>query len=58
MFHHDDKDREMQNSSFVAVARPHPAEGVGRALQIAYRDGCELPGELRKYIERLDRAAR
>lgn len=45
----------MQNHCFVAVAKPHGAEGIGRALQVIYRDGRELPSDMRNYLERLDR---
>lgn len=45
----------MLYSRFVAVERPHPAEGVGRALQVAYRNGQDLPVELNGCLERLRR---
>lgn len=47
----------MTTGRFIAIAKPSPAEGVGRALQIAFRDGFELPADLRSYIDRLDRFA-
>lgn len=43
----------MRHSRFVAIARPHPAEGIGRALQVAYRNGQDLPAEMCGYLERL-----
>ena len=48
----------MQDNRFIAVPRPDPAEGVGRALQVAYREGPDLPSELRSYLEVLDRVIR
>jgi hypothetical protein len=50
-------ERKMTTGRFLAIAKPSPAEGVGRALQIAFRDGLELPADLRSYIDRLDRFA-
>jgi hypothetical protein len=47
----------MQNSRFIAVARPSRAEGVGRALQIAFRDGQDLPFEMRSCLDRLGRVS-
>ena len=40
---------------FVAVTQPSRAEGVGRALQVAFRDGFELPPEMLACLEKLDR---
>ena len=54
MFNHDHEGSEMQDNRFIAVARPHPAEGIGRALQVAYRDGLELPSEFRSCLDQLD----
>lgn len=48
----------MQHERFIAVARPHPAEGIGQALQVAYRDELDLPSEFRSCLERLDRLKR
>jgi len=45
----------MTSGQFIAVAKPSRAEGIARALQSAYRDGCDLPRELWAYIDRLDR---
>lgn len=42
---------------FVAVEKPSEAEGVGRALQAAFRDGFELPTELRECLDRLNRVS-
>lgn len=53
MFHGKFKGSEMRHSRFVAIARPHPAEGIGRALQVAYRNGQDLPAEMCGYLERL-----
>jgi hypothetical protein len=39
---------------FVAVSKPSRAEGVGRALQVAFRDGFELPAEMRGCLDRLE----
>jgi hypothetical protein len=30
---------------------------VGRALQVAFRDGFELPADMRDYLDKLDRIA-
>jgi hypothetical protein len=57
MFREGLREREMQDSRFIAVQRPGRAEGIGRALQIAYRNAQDLPGELCSYIQRLDRVA-
>ena len=46
---------KMTTGRFIAVAKPSPAEGVGRAVQIAYRDGFERPPEFRVYLDRLSR---
>jgi len=48
-------ERDMTSGQFIAVAKPSRAEGIARALQSAYRDGCDLPRELWAYIDRLDR---
>lgn len=42
---------------FVAVEKPSEAEGVGRALQAAFRDGVELPTEMRECLNRLNRVS-
>jgi hypothetical protein len=57
MFNRGQKDRTMPGGRFVAVSTPSPAEGVGRALQIAFRDGFELPAEMRDFLDKLDRIA-
>ena len=49
--------KTMATGRFIAIARPSPAEGVGRALQTAFRSGFEMPTELRSYVDRLDRVA-
>ncbi len=45
----------MHDHRFVAVARPHPAEGIGRALLAAFSNRQELPVEWNGYVARLDR---
>lgn len=40
---------------FVAVARPAESDGIGRALQVAFRDGYELPPEFQECLKQLDR---
>jgi hypothetical protein len=57
MFNRGHKERTMSGGRFVAVSTPSPAEGVGRALQVAFRDGFELPADMRACLERLDRIA-
>ncbi|HEU4968226.1 hypothetical protein [Sphingomonas sp.] len=47
----------MSGGRFIAVSRPSPAEGVGRALQVAFRDGFDLPADMRACLDRLDRIA-
>lgn len=48
----------MPENRFTAVAAPHRAEGVGRALQQAFRDGPELPADLRLSLDRLQAVTR
>jgi hypothetical protein len=48
-------ERDMTEDRFVAVSRPSRAEGVGRALQVAFRDGFELPADMRSALDKLDR---
>jgi hypothetical protein len=55
MFNRGPKERMMTGDRFIAVSRPSPAEGVGRALQVAFRDGFELPADMRACLDRLDR---
>ena len=57
MFNRGHKERIMPGGRFIAISTPSPAEGVGRALQVAFRGGCELPAEMRDYLARLDRIA-
>lgn len=45
----------MNEDRFVAVARPADSDGIGRALQVAFRDGYELPPEFQDCLNRLDR---
>ena len=48
------REKEMTDGNFVAVSRPSRAEGVGRALQAAFRDGFHLPDEIKTYLDRLE----
>ena len=48
------KETEMQGR-FMAVGRPSDADGIGRALQVAFRDGFELPADMRACLAKLDR---
>lgn len=45
----------MNEDRFVAVARPAESDGIGRALQVAFRDGFELPAEFHDCLKKLDR---
>ena len=45
----------MTEGRFIAVSKPSRAEGIGRALQVAFRDGFELPADMRSCLDRLDR---
>ena len=45
----------MSEDRFVAVARPAESDGIGRALQMAFRDGFELPPEFQDALKKLDR---
>jgi hypothetical protein len=49
------REQDMTEGHFIAVPRPSRAEGIGRALQAAFRDGFQLPADLQNYLERLDR---
>ena len=56
MFNRGAKDeRTMSSDRFIVVEAPSRAEGIARALQIAFRDGYELPQDIRHYVDRLDR---
>ncbi|MFD1612526.1 hypothetical protein ACFSCW_12015 [Sphingomonas tabacisoli] len=44
----------MTESRFIAVSTPSRTEGVGRALQVAFRDGFELPAEMRAALDKLE----
>lgn len=55
MFNRGSNERSMSEGRFIAVSMPSKAEGVGRALQVAFRDGFELPPDMRAMIEKLDR---
>ena len=54
MFNRGNSGQPMTGGRFIAVSKPSRAEGVGRALQIAFRDGFELPAEMRGYLDRLN----
>jgi hypothetical protein len=47
--------RDEREDRFVAVTPPAESEGVGRALQTAFRDGFELPDAWRATLAELDR---
>jgi hypothetical protein len=49
------REQTMSEGNFVAVSRPSRAEGIGRALQAAFRDGFQLPAEMESCLNRLDR---
>lgn len=55
MFNRGSSDQPMTEGRFIAVSKPSRAEGVGRALQVAFRDGFELPADMRSCLDRLDR---
>lgn len=55
MFSRGIEERSAAQGRFIAVGKPSRAEGIGRALQVAYRDGFELPAEMRACLARLDR---
>lgn len=57
MFNRGFDERPTSEGRFVAVSRPSRAEGVGRALQIAFRDGFELPSDMRACLAKLERIA-
>ena len=45
----------MNEDRFIAVARPAESDGIGRALQVAFRDGYDLPSDFQDCLKRLDR---
>ncbi|TNE39693.1 MAG: hypothetical protein EP321_12355 [Sphingomonadales bacterium] len=47
-----------RRARFVAIAAPKPYEGVGRALASAYSavDQVDLPDEMTRLLDRIDRA--
>lgn len=55
MFNRGYSERPMNEGRFIAVSKPSKAEGVGRALQVAFRDGFELPADMRALLDKLDR---
>ena len=54
MFNRGHSERSLTEGRFIAVSRPSRSEGVGRAMQVAFRDGFELPADMRGYLNRLD----
>lgn len=54
MFNRRYNERSMTESRFIAVSTPSRTEGVGRALQVAFRDGFELPAEMRAALDKLE----
>jgi hypothetical protein len=55
MFNRGSDQRTMSEGRFIAVSMPSRSEGVGRALQVAFRDGYELPADMRAMLDKLDR---
>jgi hypothetical protein len=55
MFNRGSNGRIMSQGQFTAVSTPSKAEGVGRALQSAFRDGYELPTDMLACLDRLNR---
>ena len=51
----NEREKTMPEQNFTAVTTPTRTEGVGRALQLAFLDGCELPDELKDCLIQLDR---
>lgn len=51
--HH--KEPIMPEERFIPVSRPSRAEGIGQALQIAFRDGFDLPADMQACVDRLNR---
>jgi hypothetical protein len=49
------REQDMPEGHFFTVLRPSRAEGVGRALQAAFRDGFQLPADMQHSLDRLDR---
>lgn len=49
------EERAGSQRRFVAVAGFSRSEGIGQALQVAFRDGLELPHDMRACLEKLDR---
>lgn len=55
MFNRDiNSERDKMTGRFISVEKPSPAEGIGRALQFAFRDNRAMPLEICDYIDRLD----
>jgi len=55
MSYRNNREMIMPEDRFIAVERPSRVEGVGRALQIAFRDGYQLPADLQASVMKLDR---
>jgi len=47
--------RQTEDDRFIAVSRPAETDGVARALQVAFRDGYELPTEFQQCLQELSR---
>lgn len=45
----------MLEGRFITILTPSKAEGVGRALQLAFGNGFDLPADFRACLDRLDR---
>jgi hypothetical protein len=54
MLHRPNQERMKEDERFVAVARPAESDGIGRALQVAFRDGFDLPAEFQESLKKLD----
>ena len=49
-----EREKDVPEGRFIAVTRPTRAEGVGRALKAAFRDGFQLPADMQNYLDRLN----
>lgn len=50
----DEEEHIVSEDRFIAIATPCKAEGVGRALQLAFNNGIELPADMLDCLARLD----
>ena len=53
-----DEERSVQPGRFIAIEPPCRSEGIRLALQVAFRDGFDLPADMRACLEKLDRIQR